>query len=162
MRIRRGGHDELLKLGFVVSERTVARYLRPLRRRGDPGQKWLTFLANHREVITAFDFFTVPTVTFKFLYCFFVIEHGRRKILHFNVTRHPTAEWIVQQLREAFPEAGPYRYVILDRDSKFNRGVVTFLEATGLQSKRTSFRSPWQNSIAERWVGSCRHDYWTT
>lgn len=94
---------ELLKLGFVVSERTVARYLRRLRRRGDPGKSWLAFLENHREVIVAFDFFTVPTVTFKLLYCFFVIAHGRRKILHFNVTRHPTAEWVVQQLRETFP-----------------------------------------------------------
>ena len=94
-------HGELQKLGFVVSERTVARYLRRVRRRGDPGKRWLAFLQNHREVIVAFDFFTVPTVTFKLLYCFFVIEHGRRKILHFNVTRHPTAEWVVQQLREA-------------------------------------------------------------
>jgi putative transposase len=80
-------HGELLKLGFVVSERTVARYLRRVRRRGDPGQRWLTFLANHREMIAALDFFTVPTVTFQLLYCFFVIEHGRRKILHFSDTR---------------------------------------------------------------------------
>src|SRR5207253_11455170 len=86
-------HGELLKLGFVVSERTVARYLRRVPRRGDPGKRWLTFLANHREMIAALDFFTVPTVTFQLLYCFFVIEHGRRKILHFNVTRHPTSDW---------------------------------------------------------------------
>jgi hypothetical protein len=71
---------------------------------------WAAFLRNHREVITAMDFFTVPTLTFRVLYCFFVIEHGRRKILHFNVTEHPTGSWIVQQLREAFPESGPYRY----------------------------------------------------
>ena len=95
-------HGELQKLGFVVSERSVGRYLRILCRRGDPEQKWLSFLQNHREVIVAFEFFTVPTVAFKLLYCFFVIEHGRRKILHCNVTRHPTAEWIVQQLRETF------------------------------------------------------------
>jgi hypothetical protein len=75
----------------------------------DPAKSWLTFLQNHREVIAAFDFFTVPTVTFQLLYCFFVIEHGRRRILHFNVTDHPTAEWVVQQPRETFPEAGPYR-----------------------------------------------------
>jgi len=100
---------ELLKLGFVVSERSVARYLRRIRRRGDPGKRWLTFLQNHREAIVAFDFFTVPTLTFQLLYCFFVIEHGRRRILHCNVTRHPSAEWVVQQLREALPEAGPYR-----------------------------------------------------
>ncbi|HKD91057.1 MAG TPA: helix-turn-helix domain-containing protein, partial [Terriglobales bacterium] len=74
-------HAELQKLGFTLAERTVARYLRRSVRRGDPGQKWLAFLANHREVIAAFDFFTVPTVTFRMLYCFFVIEHQRRKIL---------------------------------------------------------------------------------
>ncbi len=80
-------HGEILKLGFEISERTVARYLRRIRRRGDPVEKrWLTFLQNHREVIVAFDFFAVPTITFKLLYCFFVIEHGRRRILHFNVT----------------------------------------------------------------------------
>jgi len=96
-------HGELLKLGFEVSEPTVARYLHRLRRRGDPAKQWLAFLANHREAIVAFDFFTVPTLTFQLLYCFFVIEHGRRRILHFNVTRHPIADWVVQQLREAFP-----------------------------------------------------------
>jgi hypothetical protein len=117
-------HAELQKLGFTVAERTVARYLRRLVHRGDPKQKWLAFLQNHREGIAAFDFFTVPTVTFRVLYCFFVIEHERRKILHCNVTPHPTAEWIVQQLREAFPEPCPYRYVIFDRDRKFD-GEVT-------------------------------------
>ncbi len=151
-------HGELQKLGFEVSERTVARYLRRVRRRGDPGRRWLAFLQNHREVIVAFDFFTVPTLTFKLLYCFFVIEHGRRRILHFNVTRHPTAEWVVQQLRETFPEAGPYRYVILDRDTKFDSTVITFLQSTGLTPKRTSVQAPWQNGISERWVGSCRRE----
>jgi putative transposase len=147
-----------LKLGFVISERTVARYLRRVHHRGNYAKRWLAFLHNHREAIVAFDFFTVPTVTFQLLYCFFVIEHGRRKILHFNVTRHPSAEWVVQQLREAFPEAGRYRYVILDRDSKFDATVLTFLKATGLQPKRTSIQSPWQNGTAERWVGSCRRE----
>jgi putative transposase len=109
-------------------------------------------------VIAAFDFFTVPTVTFQLLYCFFVIEHGRRRILRFNVTDHPTAEWVVQQLREAFPEAGPYRYAIFDRDSTFSEEVVMFLEATGLKPKRTSVQAPWQNGVAERWIGSARRD----
>jgi transposase InsO family protein len=151
-------HGELLKLGLVVSERTAARYLRRVRRRGDPGKRWLTFLKNHREVIVALDFFTVPTVTFQLLYCFFVIEHSRRKILHFHVTRHPTAEWVVQQLRETLPETGRYRYVILDRDSKFDADVITFLKATGLRPTKTSVQAPWQNGIAERWVGSCRRE----
>ena len=144
-------HGELLKLGFAVSERTVARYLRPIRRAGDPGKRWLAFLNNHREAIAAMDFFAVPTLTFRLLYCFFVIEHGRRRILHFNVTSHPTSEWVVQQLREAFPEAEPYRYVVLDRDSTFNADVLDFLKSTGLTPKRTSVQSPWQNGIAERW-----------
>ena len=151
-------HGELQKLGFFVSERTVARYLRRIHRRGDPSKSWLTFLRNHREVIAALDFFTVPTVTFQLLYCFFVIEHGRRKILHFNVTRHPTPEWVIQQLREAFPDATAYRYVVFDHDSKFGAGVLQFLKETGLRPKRTSIQAPWQNGIAERWVGSCRRE----
>jgi transposase InsO family protein len=151
-------HGELLKLGFTVSERTVARYLRRLRRHGDPGKRWLTFLANHREAIVAMDFFTVPTLTFQLLYCFFVIEHGRRRILHFNVTSKPTSEWVVQQLREAFPETSAYRYMILDRDSKFSADVIQFLKSTGLKPKRTSAQAPWQNGLAERWIGSCRRE----
>ena len=124
-------HGELQKLGFVVSESSVARYLRRIRRRGDPGKRWLAFLQNHREAIVAFDFFTVPTVKFQLLYCFFVIEHARRKILHFNVTRHPSADWVVQQLRSAFPEAGSYRYVILDRGAKFDDSVTTSCRRPG-------------------------------
>jgi transposase InsO family protein len=151
-------HGELQKLGFVVSERSVARYLRRIRRRGDPGKHWLAFLQNHREAIVAFDFFTVPTVNFRLLYCFFVIDHARRKILHFNVTQHPSADSVVQQLRAAFPEAASYRYVILDRDAKFDDSVTTFLQATGLTPKRTSVQSPWQNGTAERWIGSCRRE----
>ena len=151
-------HGELLKLGLVVSERTVARYLRRMRRRGDPAKSWLAFLENHREVIVAFDFFTVPSVTFQLLYGFFVIEHGRRKVLHCNVTRYPTADWVVQQLREAFPEAVPYRYAIFDHDSKYDAEVITFLKATGLQPKQTSVQAPWQNGVAERWVGTCRRE----
>jgi putative transposase len=131
-------HAELQKLGFTIAERTVSRYLRRLVRRGDAGQKRLAFLQNHREVIAACDFFTVPPVTFRLLYGFLVIEHERRKILHCNVTSHPTAEWIVQQLREAFPEPCPYRYVIFDRDRKFDGEVMAFLQAAGLETKRTS------------------------
>ncbi len=119
-------HGELLELEFEVSERTVARYLRCLRHRGDPAKRWLAFLANHREVIVALELFSVPTLTFQLLYGFFVIEHSRRKVLHFNVTRHPTADWVLQQLREALPEAGPYRYAILDHDSKFDADVMAF------------------------------------
>jgi len=125
---------------------------------GRSGKQWLAFLQNHREAIVAFDFFTLATATFRVLYCFFVIEHDRRRILHCNFTGHPSAEWVVQQLREALPEAGPYRYAILDRDSIFNADVIAFLKATGLTPKRTSRESPWQNGTAERWIGSCRRE----
>jgi len=84
------------------------------------------------------------------------VRGGRRKILQFNVTRHPTAEWVIQQLRETFPDACPYRYMILDRGSKFDAEVIGFLKTTGLTPKRTSIQSPWQDGIAERWVGGCR------
>src|SRR6516164_5836578 len=113
-------HGELLKLGFEISESTVSRYLAQGGSFRDSGQRWLTFLKNHREALAAMDFFTVPTATFRVLYCFFVISHGRRKILHFNVTEHPTRAWIVQQVREAFPEDRAPQYLILDRDVKFS------------------------------------------
>ena len=109
-------------------------------------------------MIAAFDFFTVPTLTFRVLYCFFVIEHQRRQILHFNVTANPTSEWIVQQLREALPLPCPYRYIVFDRDRKFDVEVRKFLKASGIQAVRTSVRSPWQNGVAERWVGSIRRE----
>jgi transposase InsO family protein len=151
-------HGELLKLGLDVSERTVSRYLRRLSPAVNAGKLWATFLRNHREVIAAMDFFTVPTLSFRVLYCFFVIDHGRRKILHFNVTEHPTGHWIAQQLRETFRESCPYRYVILDRDAKFGKEVTDFLAASGVKPTRTSFASPWQNGIAERWIESCRNE----
>jgi putative transposase len=103
-------HGELLLLGFEISEPTVSRYLQGLKRfpQESKAKQWLAFLNNHREVIAAFDFFTVSTVSFRTLYCFFVIEHGNRQIRQFNVTLHPTSEWIVQQLRDAFPLPCPY------------------------------------------------------
>jgi transposase InsO family protein len=92
------------------------------------------------------------------LYCFFVIAHDRRQILLCNVTRHPTGLWITQQLREAFPYDQRHRYLIHDRDAKFGDAVSAAVSAIGLKAVRTSFRSPWQNGVAERWVGSCRRD----
>jgi putative transposase len=150
-------HGELLKLGIVISERTVSRYLgRRTPGSGESPQKWMTFLNNHREAIAAIDFFTLPTLTFGVLYCFFVIEHHRRKILHFNVTAHPEAEWICQQLREAFPLPGPYKYIVMDRDAKFSDEVLALVKSSGIEPVHTSIRSPWQNGTAERWVGTAR------
>src|SRR3954465_15120555 len=153
-------HGELVALGFEISEPTVSRYLRRLKRipEESKARQWLAFLNNHREVIAAFDFFTVPTLCFRTLYCFFAIEHHRRRILHFNVTSHPTSDWIVQQLREAFPLPCPYRYVLFDHDAKFGNDVLQFLKCSDLTPLRTSIRSPWQNGTAERWVGSVRRE----
>ena len=100
----------------------------------------------------------MPTLTFGVPYCFFVTEHRRRKILHFNVTEHPTSPWILQELREAFPETCPYRYVILDRDRKFGEGVTDFLMSSGMKPTRIRPASPWQNGVAEHWIGSCRRE----
>jgi putative transposase len=151
-------HGELLKLGLDVSERTVSRYLRRLSPHLNAGRLWAAFLRNQCESIAAIDFFTLPTLTFRVFYCFFVIEHGRRRILHFNVTEHPTGPWIVQQLRETFRESCQYRYAILDRDGKFGEEVAELLTSSGMKPTRTSAASPWQNGIAERWIGSCRRE----
>jgi putative transposase len=153
-----GIHGELLMLGFDVSERTISRWMKRAPRDPEPAKRWLTFLRNHREAIAAMDFFTVPTITFSSLYCFFVISHDRRRILHFNITKHPTSSWIVQQLREAFPFGSAPRFVIFDRDAKYGLEVPAAVRSLRVNPLRTSFESPWQNGVAERWVGSCRRD----
>jgi transposase InsO family protein len=104
------------------------------------------------------DFFTVPTATFHVLYVFFVIHHGRRRILHVGVTAHPTAQWVIQQLREAFPYEATPRYLILDRDGKYGRVVPEQLKSWGVKLVRTAWRSPWQNGVAERWIASVRRE----
>jgi len=151
-------HGELLKLGFDVSERTISRYMP--RREPDPDkvQNWKTFLKNHRELITAMDFFTVPTITFQVLYVWFIIGHDRRTIIHVNVTYYPTAAWVIQQFREAFSFDYSWRYVIFDRDSSFSRLVVETIKSFDLKPVRIMYRSPWQNGVAERWIGSCRRE----
>ena len=151
-------HGELLKLGFYVSERTVSRYMPRRPAPPDAIERWKTFLRNHRSEIAACDFFTVPTATFRVLYVFFLIHHDRRQLLHFNVTFHPTAAWVIQQLREAFPWDTNPRYLIFDRDSKFSPAVDGAIRSMGTESVRTAYRSPWQNGVAERWVGSCRRE----
>jgi putative transposase len=96
------------------------------------------------------DFFTVPTITLGVLYCFFVITHDRRRILHFNVTKHPTSLWIVQQLRETFPFGFAPRFLIFDHDSKYGLELPAAVRSLNVVPIRTSFESPWQNGIAER------------
>ena len=135
-----------------------SRWVKRAQKNPDPVRRWLTFLRNHREAIAAMDFFTVPTLTFGILYCFFVIDHNRRKVLHFNVTRNPNAPWVVLQLRQTRGYDQPQRFLIFDRDAKFNADVVATVEDYGIRPIRTAFRSPWQNGVAERWVGSVRRD----
>ena len=151
-------HGEILKLGLEVSERTVSRFMP--RRPTDPDarRRWRTFLANHREGIAAIDFFTVPTATLRVLYVFFVVHHARRVLMHFRVTGHPTAAWITQQLREAFPYDQAPRYLILDRDAKYGNEVLTAIRHMGIEPKQITARSPWQNGVAERFVSTARRD----
>ena len=151
-------HGELLKLGFDISERTVSCCIQRASRNPDPARRWLVFLRNHRHAIAAMDFFTLPTLTFGVLYCFFVIDHDRRKILHLNVTGNPNADWVALQLRQTWGYDQPHRFLIFDRDAKFNADVVATVKAMGCEPVRTAFRSPWQNGVAERWVGSVRRD----
>jgi hypothetical protein len=112
-------HGELLKLGINIGESSVTKYM--VRCRKPPSQTWRTFLENHLSQIVSVDFFTVPTIRFQVLYVFLVLAHDRRRILHFNVSRHPTAEWAGQQLRETFPFDQVPRYLLRDRDRIFGQ-----------------------------------------
>jgi transposase InsO family protein len=136
----------------------VLRWMRKAPRNPERASHWAAFLSNHREAIAAMDFFTVPTLTFSVLYCFFVIAHDRRRIQHYNVTKHPTSAWVIQQLREAFPYDAAPKYLIHDRDSIFSAEVIETIKILGVKQVRTAFKSPWQNGVAERFVGNCRRD----
>ena len=149
---------ELEKLGFSVSLATISRYLPKREPDDDPRQRWMTFLRNHKDVIAGMDFFVVPTVRFRLLYVWFAIDHGRQRILHFNVTTNPTARWVVQQLREAFPFESAPGYLVYDNDSIFSDRVTEAIEEFRVRPQRTAYRSPWQNGTAERWVGSARRE----
>ena len=151
-------HGELLELGFDVAEATVWRYMP--RRPVEPDQlaRWIAFLRNYKEAIAAMDFFTLPTLSLRVLYGLFIIDHGRRRIVHFNATCNPTAQWVIQQLREAFPFDTAPAHLIFDRDAIFSAAVVRFVQALAASPRRIAYRSPWQNPVAERWIGSCRRE----
>ncbi len=151
-------HAELGKLGFTISLATVLRYMPKKPPDRGQRQRWGTFLENHRDVIAAMDFFVVPTVSFRLLYVWFVMDHGRRRIIHFNVTTKATAEWVIQQLREAFPSDSAPEYLICDNDTIFSDDVTKAIKSFGITPRRTAFQSPWQNGTAERWVGSCKRE----
>jgi transposase InsO family protein len=148
--------SELRLLGFDLAESTVAKYR--VRGSTSPSQTWKKFLANHAKQIAAIDFFTVPTLTFRNLYCFIILLHDRRKVVHFNVTAHPTAEWTARQLIEAFPEDSAPRYLLRDRDQIY--GAEFRLRVKGMQIEEviTAPRSPFQNQYAERVIGSIRRE----
>jgi len=149
---------ELEKLGLCVSLPTVSRYLPKRRSTDGQRQRWTTFLRNHRESIAAMDFLVVPTIRYKLLYVWFVIEHDQRQLLHVNVTAHPTSSWTIQQLREAFPGETPTRFLIHDNDTIFSDHVTAAIDQLGMEPKRTAYRSPWQNGTAERWIGTVRRE----
>src|SRR3954471_18181977 len=149
-------HGELLKLGIEITEPTVAQYM--VRQRKPPSQAWRTFLQNHVNSLVSIDFFTVPTIRFQILYVFLVLAHDRRRILHFGVTAHPTAEWTAHQLREAFPWETAPRYLMRDRDRIFGYAFVDQLKAMGIQQVLSAARSPWQRAYIDRLIGSIRRE----
>jgi len=124
-------HGELLKLGIAVAQSTVARYL--LRPRKPPSQTWRTFLTNHLAQTVSIDCFAAPTVTFRVLFVFVALSHERRRVVHFGVTEHPTREWTMQQMREAFPWDEAPRYVLRDRDTFYGRDFAAMTRDIGME-----------------------------
>ncbi len=149
--------SELALLGHDVAKSTVEKYM--VRRPRPPSQTWRTFLANHMSVTAACDFFVVPTLTFKSLYCFVALSHERRTILHVNVTRHPTDEWTARQIIEAFPGDGSVpKYLHRDRDSIYGRAFRRTMSILGITAVISAKQSPWQNPFVERVIGSIRRE----
>jgi transposase InsO family protein len=149
-------HGELLKLGLTVSQATVSKYM--LRPRRPPSQAWRTVLKNYAKELIALDFFTVPTATFRVLFVLVMLIPSRRRLVHFNVTEHPAAEWTARQLLEACaPEETP-RYLIRDRDSVYGERFSRQANTLDIREAIIAPRSPWQNGYAERVIGSIRRE----
>src|SRR3981081_3955593 len=149
-------HGDQLKLGFSVAQSSVAKYM--VKRRGPPSQEWRTFLRNHAPDIAAMDLFVVPTIGFKLLYGFVIIRLDRRDLVWIGVTTDPTAEWVARQITAAFPWDSAPRYLIRDRDRIYGTVVTRRLRAMGIRDKPIAPASPWQNSFAERLIGSIRRE----
>jgi len=149
-------HGELLKVGIKISERTVAR-LMP-KKRNPPSQTWRTFLDNHVKDLVSVDFFVVPTATFRVLFVLVVLAHDRRRLVHFNVTEHPTARWTGEQIIQAFPDGSEPRYLQRDRDKIYGEEFKERIQALSIKEIMTAPRSPWQNPFCERLIGSVRRD----
>ena len=144
--------SELTLLGYSVSEATVAKYMPA--RSPQPSATWNTFLRNHLHETVAMDFFTVPTATFRLLYCFVVLHHDRRRILHFNVTAHPHAKWISQQLVEAFPFDEAPRFLIRDGDGKYGEAVLRRITSAGIEDTQSSLGVLRQSPSIESVIGT--------
>jgi transposase InsO family protein len=145
-------HGELLKLGINVAERTVSR-LMP-KRRSRPSQTWRVFLANHLRDLVSIDFFTVPTARLRILFVLVVLAHHRRRVVHFNVTEHPTANWTAQQVVDALPDESAPVYLLRDRDRVYGEQFRHRVNGMGIAEVLTAPHSPWQNPFAERLIGS--------
>ena len=149
---------ELGKLGFSVCENTVAKYMHKPKTDPEKCQRWLTFLRNHAKYIVGIDFAVVRTIFFKSIHVFIAISHHRRKILHFSVSSKPHSQWAIQQLRETFSFDENTKYVIRDNDKIFSEYFKQHIKYFGLKDKPTAYRSPWQNPIAERVIGTLRRE----
>ena len=149
-------HGELRTLGVDVSERTVSRLLVPHTR--PPSQTWRTFLTNHLASAAAMDFFTAPTLTGRVVFAVIVLSHLRRRIVHFNITEHPTAAWTAQQVVEAFPHDTAPRWLHRDRDSAYGETLQDRVARMGIAEVVSAPASPWQNPYAERVIGSIRRE----
>jgi transposase InsO family protein len=149
-------HGELLMLGIEVAQSTVAKYV--ARRGRGPSQTWKTFLHNHAAGIGAMDFLIVPTVGFRLLFVLVILRHQRRRLISLSVTANPTAEWIARQITDAFPWDEAPDYLIRDRDGSYGHAVTRRLATMGIRDHPTALRSPWQNGLAERLIGSIRRE----
>jgi putative transposase len=149
-------HGELLKLGIDVAERTVSRLLP--KRRTPPSQTWRTFLANHVRDLVSLDFFMVPTVRLRVLFVLVVLAHHRRRVVHFNVTKGPTAHWTAQQIVDAFPNDSAPPYLLRDRDRVYGEHFRHRVKGRQIAEVLTAPHSPWQNPFAERLIGSVRRE----
>ncbi len=149
-------HGELLKLGIEVSQATVAKYM--VKHRKPPSQTWRAFLENHIRKLVSVDFFVVPTVSFRILYVFLILAHERRRVVHFNVTEHPTAEWTAAQLMQAFPWDTAPGYLLRDRDGIYGEAFRTQAANMAICEVLTVPRSPWQSPYVERLIGSIRRE----
>jgi transposase InsO family protein len=147
---------ELAKLGIEVAKSTVEKY-RPRRDR-PPSPTWRTFLDQHLRDLVSIDFFIVPTATFRVLFVFVVLAQDRRRIVHFNVTEHPTAQWTAQQIVEAFPFDTAPSYLIRDGDGIYGERVTRRIESLGIDEVVTAPASPWQNAYVERVIGTLRRE----